>query len=79
MWDIDTATQLRDFTGHTNTVYQLEFSRDNSLLASGISNNAKVTLNIPCIGGLDNSVKLWDLSRLEEERDRLSHEWLGCI
>lgn len=35
IWDIDTATQLRDFTGHTDTIYQLEFSRDNAVLASG--------------------------------------------
>ncbi len=27
------------------------------------------------IGGLDNCVKLWDTSRLSEERDKIGQEW----
>lgn len=47
IWDIGSAAQVCELKGHSDSVYQLVFSRDGSILASG---------------GLDNCVKLWDAS-----------------
>ena len=52
VWEVGGATQLRELKGHQDTVYQLVFSRDGSLLASG---------------GGDNTVKLWDVSTFVDE------------
>ena len=51
VWDISTASQVCELRGHTDTVYQLAYSRDGTILASG---------------GLDQCVKLWDTSCFEE-------------
>ena len=51
VWDISTAAQVCELKGHTDTVYQLVYSRDGTILASG---------------GLDKCVKLWDTSIFEE-------------
>ena len=47
IWDIGSAAQVCELKGHSDSVYQLVFSRDGSILTSG---------------GLDNCVKLWDAS-----------------
>ena len=52
VWDISSASQLCELRGHKDTVYQLMFSRDGTLLASG---------------GMDNCVKLWDVGIFAEE------------
>ena len=36
VWDIGKAQKLCELKGHTDTVYQLVFSRDGNILASGI-------------------------------------------
>ena len=36
VWDIGKAHKLCELKGHTDTVYQLMFSRDGTILASGI-------------------------------------------
>ena len=51
VWDLSTASQVIELKGHSGTVYQLVFSRDGTLLASG---------------GADNCIKLWDASGFEE-------------
>ena len=51
VWDIGSAAQVCELKGHSDSIYQLAFSRDGSILASG---------------GLDNSVKLWNTSGFEE-------------
>ena len=51
IWDLGSASQVCELKDHTHTVYQLVFSRDGTLLASG---------------GLDNCVKLWDVASFEE-------------
>ena len=51
VWDIGSAAQVCELKGHSDSVYQLAFSRDGSILASG---------------GLDNTVKLWNTSGFEE-------------
>ena len=38
IWDIGKANKLCELKGHTDTVYQLVFSRDGNILASGINN-----------------------------------------
>ena len=35
VWDFAAGIQLVSFTGHSNTIHQLAFSRDSSILASG--------------------------------------------
>ena len=38
VWDIGAGSQLHKYTGHTDTICQLAFSRDGTLLASGLCN-----------------------------------------
>lgn len=52
MWGLPTAKQVGEFRGHTDTPYSLVFSRHGNLLASS---------------GLDQCVKLWDCTQLDEE------------
>ena len=52
MWGIPTAKQVGEFRGHTDTPYSLVFSRHGNLLGSS---------------GLDQRVRLWDCSQLDEE------------
>ena len=35
IWDLATGTMVAQLAGHTNTVYDLCFSRDGTMLASG--------------------------------------------
>ena len=35
LWDIPEALPVAEFTGHTDTVHSLRFSRDGHILASG--------------------------------------------
>jgi transcription initiation factor TFIID subunit 5 len=51
IWDLGTASQVCELKGHKDTIFQLAFSRDGTILASG---------------GGDNCVKLWDASNFEE-------------
>lgn len=37
VWDIENGTHLCELKGHSDTVYQLTFSRDGTILASGAS------------------------------------------
>ena len=36
IWDLEKGSQVCELPGHTDTVYQLAFSRDSTILASGI-------------------------------------------
>lgn len=36
VWDIGKAQKLCELKGHTETIYQLMFSRDGNILASGV-------------------------------------------
>lgn len=36
LWDIPEARPAAEFTGHTDTVHSLRFSRDGHILASGL-------------------------------------------
>lgn len=45
---------ITQLAGHTDTIFTLGFSRDGGILASG---------------GLDNTVRIWDLNRIFEEQD----------
>ena len=86
IWDIGAGTQLHRFIGHTDTIYQLTFSRDGSLLASGGQKHSLFlwmefvfvvscfVFVFPPVGGMDNCVKLWDTS-IFEEKDELPKEW----
>ena len=79
VWDVGKAHKLCELKGHTDTIYQLMFSRDGSILASGVCRvqTRKCHLHFLCscmwytqvviflIGGLDNCVKLWDVSTFE--------------
>ena len=51
IWDLNTAVQVCELKSHQDAVYQLVFSRDGTLLASG---------------GRDNCIKLWDVGSFEE-------------
>ena len=51
VWDLNNASHVCELSGHSDTVYQLVFSRDGTILASG---------------GLDNCVKIWDASIFED-------------
>ena len=37
VWDIGKASKVCELKGHTDTIYQLMFSRDGTILASGMS------------------------------------------
>ena len=56
VWDLDTATKVRDLGGHTKWVYCVAFSPDGKWLATG---------------GWDRTVKLWDADAGAEARDDL--------
>ena len=61
IWDLTSASQVCELKGHRDTVYQLAFSRDGTILASG---------------GGDNCVKLWDASNFEEAAKSIdSSKW----
>ena len=52
-----------ELKGHSDSVYQLVFSRDGSILASG---------------GLDNCVKLWDTSGFDGDGKIMEpQKWYG--
>ena len=36
VWDIGKANKLCELKGHSDTIYQLMFSRDGTILASGV-------------------------------------------
>ncbi len=63
MWDIPSASQVIELKGHTAAVYQLVFSRDGTLLASG---------------GMENCVKLWDAANFEEHAKSMNSA-KGCV
>ena len=61
IWDLGSASQVCELKGHRDTVYQLAFSRDGTILASGEG---------------DNCVKLWDASNFEEAAKSIdSSKW----
>ena len=63
VWDIASASQVIELKGHTSTVYQLAFSRDSTLLASG---------------GMDNCINLWDATNFEELAKSMNSS-KGCV
>ena len=65
IWDLGSASQVCELKGHSDTVYQLAFSRDGTILASG---------------GLDNCVKLWNVSYFEESAKNMDQvKWFVCF
>ena len=65
VWDLNLATQVCELKGHQDAVYQLVFSRDGTLLASG---------------GRDDCLKLWDVSSFEEAAKSMnSSKWCVCM
>ena len=52
IWDLSSSVIVAQFSSHKEGVFSLEFSRDNSVLASG---------------GLDNTIKLWNMAKLTKE------------
>ena len=55
VWDSHTGTLVRTFRGHRGLVSSLAFTPDGKLLVSG---------------SRDRTVKLWDMTQLEEVPDR---------
>ena len=53
LWDTHTGEEIREFVGHTDWVYRLDYSPDGKYLLTG---------------SLDHTVRLWDVSRGEEVR-----------
>ena len=43
VWDIGKASKVCELKGHTDTIYQLMFSRDGTILASGMSAHLVLT------------------------------------
>jgi WD40 repeat protein len=54
VWDSHTGDLVRSFRGHTGLVSSLAFSADGRLVS----------------GSRDRTVKVWDVSRLDETADR---------
>ncbi len=52
LWDVATPVVIAQFTTHKDSIYSLDFSRDNTVLASG---------------GLDNEIKIWYLAKLTKD------------
>ena len=63
IWDVGSASQQCELRGHKDTVYQLVFSRDGALLASG---------------GGDNTVKLWDVAAFVDD-DKAMEPLRWCV
>ncbi len=65
MWDIDTWKEKRSLTGFTHPTYDITFSPDNNILASG---------------GLDPYIYLWDVNTAEKTNQLIgSKDNVGCI
>lgn len=76
MWDISSNILVAYLgSAHSNSIYSLEFSRDNTVFASGKqyryypSNhyNKYIKIIIKNKGGLDNTIKLWNMSKLTKD------------
>lgn len=55
-WDIATGHLIAEFSGHTDTVYYISFSRG----AEGA---------IMATGGIDDCINLWDIQKLIDDID----------
>ena len=51
LWDLGSGRRIKSMTGHTSTIYSLEYSRDGSLLASGSA---------------DETARIWDVKKSDE-------------
>ena len=51
LWDVEKGKEIKIFTGHSDLVHSVAFSKDNKYIISG---------------SLDNSIKLWDVASGEE-------------
>ena len=78
IWDLATSTLVAQFQSHQEPIYSLEFSRDNFVLASGESrfSSFKSSWRPPYIqqsptGGLDNTVKVWNMNKLVKEIEQV--------
>ncbi len=68
---------MAQFCSHKEPIYSLEFSRDNAVLASGNQHFYTLKLTIKKFiyffnflitqGGLDNTVKVWNMAKLVKE------------
>jgi len=71
VWDTATGLVYRELRGHTDAVHVLTFSPSGARLASGSGRGKR--LGYP---GEDNTVRVWDLSRLAERAGRgIGHGW----
>lgn len=56
LWDVATPVIVAQFNTHKDAIYALEFSRDNTVLASG---------------SLDNTIKIWYIAKLTKDIEQL--------
>ena len=77
LWDVATPVIVAQFSTHKDAIYSLDFSRDNTVLTSGMH---FVKLNLfyfykrfTCLGGLDNTIKIWYISKLTKDIEQLEN------
>lgn len=60
LWQVNTGTEIRSFTGHSDSVWSVAFSPDGQLLASGSA---------------DSTIKLWQVNTGREIRTFTGHSF----
>jgi transcription initiation factor TFIID subunit 5 len=75
VWDISTSVIVAQLCSHMGPVYSIEFSRDNSVFVSGKFNFDKkldnVSFNLISTGGLDSTIKLWNMAKLIKDVEQV--------
>lgn len=59
VWDLASSKMISSFSGHTSSVWSMDFSADSNVLASG---------------GADNTVRIWDVSAGAQQKAAASQE-----